>query len=124
MNYEPHDDLDRLLFALPLEEPPKDLRASILASTIYRPSFPFKVWETWALGIVVAVGVWLCVMIAQGGGQAFIATVALFAEFFARFFVSSGTGLWLAVGGGIAFLLLILNPGPMLGAVPGLYSRR
>ncbi|MBC5815865.1 MAG: hypothetical protein GIW97_04910 [Candidatus Eremiobacteraeota bacterium] len=124
MNYEPHDDLDRLLFALPLEEPPKDLRASILASTIYRPSFPFKVWETWALGIVMAVGVWLCVMIAQGGGQAFIATVGLFGEFFARFFVSSGTGLWLAVGGGIAFLLLILNPGPMLGVVPGRYSRR
>ncbi|MFN2528618.1 MAG: hypothetical protein ABR584_07865 [Candidatus Baltobacteraceae bacterium] len=124
MTYEPDDDLDRLLFALPLEEPPRDLRASILASTIYRPSSPFKVWETWALGIVMAVGVWLCVMIAQGGGQAFVATVALFGEFFARFFVSSGTGLWLAVGGGIAFLLLILNPGPMLRVVPGRYSRR
>ena len=124
MNYEPHDDLDRLLFALPLEEPPKELRSSILAATIYRPSMPFKAWEIWGLGIVLAIGVWLCVMIAQGGGEAFIRTASLFGAFFARFFVSSGTGLWLSIGGGIAFLLMILNPDSMLAAVPRRYSRR
>ncbi len=124
MNYEPHDDLDRLLFALPLEEPPSDLRASILASTIYRPSFPFKVWETWALGIVMALIAWLCVMIVRGGADAFAGTVSLFGQFFSTIFQSQGLGLWVALGGGIAFLLMILNPGPMLGVVPGRYSRR
>jgi hypothetical protein len=124
MNSEPHDDLDRLLFALPLSEPPSDLRASILASTIYRPSFPFKVWETWALGIVMALIAWLCVMIVRGGADAFSGTVSIFGQFFANIFESSGLGLWLAVGGGVAFLLLILNPGPMLGVAPGRYSRR
>ena len=53
------DDLDRALRALPLEEPPPGLHADILAATLYRPSLPFKAWETWLVGTLVAFAIWL-----------------------------------------------------------------
>ena len=124
MNYEQHDDLDRLLFALPLEEPPADLRASILAGTIYRPSFPLSVVETWSIGILVALVVWICVLIARGGADAFVQTVAAFQGFFAQAFLSPNTWIWLAAGGGVAFLVTILNLSPMQVPAPRRLSRR
>ena len=42
MKYDSDDALDRALFALPLEEPPADLRASILTATVYRPAPAFS----------------------------------------------------------------------------------
>lgn len=123
MNHE-HDDLDRLLFALPLEEPPADLRASILASTIYRASLPIKAWEVTVIGILTALVAWFCVLIARGGADAFVGTVSIFASFFANLIVAQSTWLWLAVGGGVAFVLLILNLSPMPVAAPTRYSRR
>jgi len=63
----PYDDeLERDLFALPLEEPPHDLRKAILAATVYRPAFPVKPWEMWAAATIVAVAVWLCIAVARG----------------------------------------------------------
>ncbi|GAC1389180.1 MAG: hypothetical protein NVSMB31_04770 [Vulcanimicrobiaceae bacterium] len=124
MDHQAHDDLDRLLFALPLEEPPHDLRAGILAQTIYRPTFPIKIWESWIIGILSALVVWLCVMIAQGGGDAFVSTFGLFASFFSRMFADSSTWVWIAGGGGVAFLLTILNLSPMPVAAPSRFSRR
>ena len=53
MSYD-DDDLDRLLFALPLEEPPADLRASILTATAYRAAPVFKPWEVSIIGGVAA----------------------------------------------------------------------
>jgi len=53
------DELERVLFALPLEEPPVELRARILAATIERPRLTFRAWETWLIGTVVAFVVWL-----------------------------------------------------------------
>jgi hypothetical protein len=47
------DDLDRALFALPLDEPPADLHAQIMAATALRPAPTFAPWE-WVL-LVVAV---------------------------------------------------------------------
>ena len=55
MMYDSDDSLERALFALPLEEPPSDLRASILAATAFRPAPPFGVWEVAALGALAAV---------------------------------------------------------------------
>lgn len=124
MNYEPHDDLDRLLFALPLEEPPADLRSSILASTIYRPAFPIKVWETWILGSLLALAVWLSVLIVKGGADAFAGTLGLIGGFLSGQVLAPQTLVWLALGGGVAFLLLILNLGPMPAMAPKRYSRR
>ena len=124
MNHEPHDDLDRLLFALPLEEPPADLRASILASTIYRASLPIKAWEATVIGILTALVVWFCVLIARGGADAFMGTLSLFSSFFVSVVLAQSTWVWLAVGGGIAFILLILNLSPMPVAAPQRSSRR
>ncbi len=64
--YEPLDELDRALFALPLEETPHDLHAAILGSTIYRPAFPVKPWEIWTIATVVAFAAWLCIAVARG----------------------------------------------------------
>lgn len=56
-----YDDaqLDRALAALPLEEPPPDLRARILLATIQRPVPVFQTWELWMLGVAFAVVTWL-----------------------------------------------------------------
>ena len=124
MTDQSHDDLDRLLFALPLEEPPSDLRSQILASTIYRPAFPLKIWETWILGGLMALAVWLTIMIVQGGAAAFTGTLFVIINFFSRQLLAEGTLLWLAVGGAVAFLLLILNLGPMPRNGPKPYSGR
>ena len=48
------DDLDRALFALPLEEPPLDLHQRILAATVLRPAPTFAPWEIVLLVIAVA----------------------------------------------------------------------
>jgi hypothetical protein len=76
MMYERDDDLDRLLFAMPLEEPPADLRASILRATIYRPAFALKPWELWMCGSIAALAVWLAALIVRGGGAAFMGTLS------------------------------------------------
>lgn len=53
------DELERALFALPLEEPPAGLRERILAITVARPRFAFAAWEIWLVGTLSAVAVWL-----------------------------------------------------------------
>lgn len=61
MNYE-YDAIDRALFALPLEEPPKGLRQSILALTVHAPSAAEERigwWESLALGLGLALAAFL-----------------------------------------------------------------
>jgi len=124
MNYDRYDDLDRLLFSLALEEPPADLRASILTATIYRPALVFKAWEVWTLGAIVALIVWLCVLVARGGGEAFMKTVSILGTSAAHVLLAQYTWLWLAAGVGTAFWLLILNLTPMRSPVLERYARR
>ena len=47
--YENDDELERALLSLELEEPPADLRRSILASTVYHVPVAASVrpWEPW-----------------------------------------------------------------------------
>jgi len=57
------DDLDRALFALPLEEPPAGLHERIMAATAMRPSPTFAMWE-WmllvvAVSLTIAATVWM-----------------------------------------------------------------
>lgn len=124
MNYERDDDLDRLLFSLPLEEPPADLRASILSATIYRPAFALRPWELWMLGAIAALTVWLCVLVARGGGTAFMKTLSVLGAGATHTLLVQNTWLWLAAGVGAAFWLLILNPAPMPSRVGQRYARR
>ena len=56
-DYDEHDDLDRALFALPLEEPPAGLRASILRATVFAGpavASPLGRAETVGIGIALA----------------------------------------------------------------------
>jgi len=94
------DELERALFALPLEEPPADLRRRILGATVYRPHLTFKVWEVWALGTAVALMVWLTILVMTGVPNA-AGRIAFAAS---NLFVTLGSGismsawLWLALG--------------------------
>ncbi|HZY99476.1 MAG TPA: hypothetical protein VFE36_07870 [Candidatus Baltobacteraceae bacterium] len=105
MMYRDDDALDRALFALPLEEPPADLRASILTSTVYRPAPAFSFWEITGLGVIAAVLVWLVALIAMGGGTLFVQTISAIASSLARPLSNVTTLAWLAAGAATAFWL-------------------
>ena len=123
MMYERDDDLDQLLLATPLEEPPADLRTSILHATIYRPAFALKPWELWLCGTVAAIAVWLAVLIVRDGGDAFMSTLSMIAAATFHALVAQNTWLWIATGIGAAFWLLILNPLPMRAPLFKRYAR-
>lgn len=70
-HYDSDDELERALFALDLEEPPADLRESILAQTLYRPAAAVvPAWEGWVLGVACALLVWLCIVVVRDGAAA------------------------------------------------------
>jgi len=93
------DELDRALFALPLEEPPADLHRQILAATVLRSVPTFRQWELWALvGALVLIG-WLTALVViatpeAGARLSYEITVALRA----LGLFSPSTYVWLAVG--------------------------
>ncbi|MGB6986314.1 MAG: hypothetical protein WBD74_10120 [Candidatus Aquilonibacter sp.] len=72
MNFKDDDALDAALFALPLEEPPTDLRAAILSATIFRPAPLFSFREIVTLGALCAVTVWLIAAVIGGGASLFV----------------------------------------------------
>ncbi|HVA29327.1 MAG TPA: hypothetical protein VNF68_14185 [Candidatus Baltobacteraceae bacterium] len=109
MKYDSDDALDRALFALPLEEPPADLRASILTATIYRPAPLFKLWELVTLATVAAVLVWLVTLVVMGGGKLFIDSLQAMAAASLRGLPSTTTLAWVALGGGIAIWLSLFT---------------
>jgi hypothetical protein len=100
MKYDSDDALDRALFALPLEEPPEGLRASILTATVYRPVPAFAAWEIAAIGIVAALGIWFAMMIALGGGSLFAHTLDTIGQTVTRAFSNVANLEW--TGAGIA----------------------
>jgi hypothetical protein len=104
------DALDRALFALPLEEPPMDLRASILRATIYAPAPVFKTWELAVLGAVAAVMVWFVAMIAMGGATLFLDTVQMIGAIVMNAIAKNGSTIaWVAAGGAAAIWLSIFT---------------
>ncbi len=109
MRYDSDDELDRLLFALPLEEPPEDLRAAILTATVYRPSPIFKPWEIAMLGALAAVVVWLLGVIVLGGGTLFIDTVEAIGRRGLLALSNYTTLGWIAAGGATAIWLSIFT---------------
>jgi hypothetical protein len=112
--YESDDELDRALFALPLEEPPQDLRASILAATVYRQPVPVKPWEVWLVGALCAVLTWLLLLVARGHSPV-VGSIAAYVDEAVLLFSQPQTLFWIAVGGGAALWLSQLN----LIAAPG-----
>jgi 4-amino-4-deoxy-L-arabinose transferase-like glycosyltransferase len=94
------NELERALFALPLEEPPADLRRRILGATVYRPRLIFRTAEVWALGTALAIMVWLSWYVLTGlptlGGKFNFIFSSAIAEVGAA--VPAHAWLWLALG--------------------------
>ncbi len=112
-----HDDdfaeLDRMLAALPLEEPPPGLRARILAATVYRPVPVMRTWEVWVLGFVVALAVWMTWMLASSPHLVERLASASERVIDAGGLTSLSTLLWLAVGVSSAWWISLLTfPSP------------
>lgn len=108
-SYDSDDELERALFALELEEPPADLRASILAATVYRPPLPVKPWEVWALGGACALFVWLLVAVSQGAAAPAMVTLSGYLSEGLKSFAQPATFFWIAVGGGAVVWISQLN---------------
>jgi hypothetical protein len=105
MMYNDDAELERAIFALPLEEPPSDLRAAILTATVYRPAPPFSAWEATLVGAVAAVSIWLIAFIAMGGAPLFLQTLSAIAIGIERPLSNVVTLAWLAAGIGTALWL-------------------
>jgi hypothetical protein len=99
--YDNDDELERALFSLDLEEPPADLRASILAQTIYRVpvSAAVRPWEVWLYGGLCAVIVWMLILVLRGAAGPAVSEAASFGNDIATFFSHPATLFWIAVGG-------------------------
>lgn len=119
MMYDSDDALDRALFELPLEEPPLDLRASILSATAYRPAPAFSVWEVAGLGAIAAVTLWCAVLIALGGGGLFLDTAETIGLSVVRALGDVTLLAWLAAGAMTAFWLMFFT-----GSQPFATARR
>ena len=103
--------LERALASLPLEEPPPELRARILAATIYRPVPNVATWQIWVLGTVLAVATWALLAIAGPGSE----SAAGFADSAARTIsglAGSASVLWLGIGvSAILWVMFLSAPG-------------
>ncbi len=109
MKYDNDDALDRALFALPLEEPPADLRAAILTATVYRPAPLFKPWEIALLGAIAAVATWLIAIVVLSGGQLFVHSIEAIGSSVGEALSNYTTLAWIAAGGGAAIWLSIFT---------------
>jgi hypothetical protein len=106
------DELDRALFALPLEAPPAGLRQSILNATIYAPvqvAVPpvVRPWEVSLVGGALAIALWLVYALVtdKSFGPAFTTSVVNFAHGFS----DPTTLVWLGAGSAIAAWLVLFN---------------
>jgi hypothetical protein len=109
MNFDNDDALDRALFALPLEEPPADLRAAILTATIYRPAPVFSFRELVTLSAICAVLVWLVAAVILGGGSLFVHSLQALGAGTMRAFSNISLLMWVAAGGATAIWLSIFT---------------
>ncbi len=104
------DDLDRALFALPLETPPPGMRETILNATVYAAapgSVAFGRWEIGAIGAALALGTWLILLAIMD--RTFAGTFAADVYVFVRALGEPSTLAWLAAGASIATLATLWN---------------
>lgn len=110
------DDLDRALFELPLEQPPADLRRSILNATIYAPPAPapvFSLWETVGLGFVLAVACWLSAALLRNPAVSVMLIRGF--EALGQALANPATLEWTATGAAVALVMLYSNAWSMRG---------
>jgi len=97
-DHDDFDDLDRMLAALPLEEPPAGLHARIMAATTFRPEPAFRGWEVWLVGVLFAVAAWLTWIVASAPHASERIVDALLRAVDHAGLDSEYTLLWLAIG--------------------------
>ncbi len=107
--YDTDDELERALWELPLEQPPADLRTSILAATIYRPAPVSSAWDLWAAAVLCALLTWLLLLVARGGQGAAVSNISLYVHDALKAFAAPATLFWICVGGGVALWISQLN---------------
>ena len=110
------DDLDRAIFALPLEAPPPDLRASILRATSGAPTpalsaLLFTRNEIVGIGLALAIAAWL--VLAAIADHRFATTVTTEAYAVLRELTEPTTLAWTTFGGAIAAALTLTNLSPL-----------
>jgi hypothetical protein len=100
------DELERALFAIPLEDPPPELRGRILAATIDRPRLTFRAWEIWLVGTLVALMFWLTILVTSSTpdvGLVISTTLNRGVDLFSE--LPNNTLMWTALG--ISFVVWI-----------------
>ncbi len=99
------DDLDRAIAALPLTEPSAGFHARVMAATVYRPEPAVRPWEVWAIGVLVAVAVWLTWLAASAPHATERIAGAVILAVQAAGLTSAPTVIWLAAGASAAWWL-------------------
>ena len=113
MMHDDFDDLDRALWALPLEEPPAGLHARIMAATVYRAEPAVHAWEVWLIGSLVACGAWLVWFVASAPHASERLGEAITRSVMNAGLTSDYTLLWLALGVSTAWWISMLTvPSP------------
>lgn len=95
------DALDRALAALPLEDPPADLHARIMAATVDAPASaaPFLPgWELWLVTILSTLAVWLAWLFVSTPHAVDRLTLAIDRIVESGGLTSASTILWVAIG--------------------------
>jgi hypothetical protein len=106
------DDLDRAIFALPLETPPRGLREAILRATVYAEAIAptaFGRWEIAGIGGALALALWFVILTVADRSLA--ATFSAGVYDIARAFTDPTTLAWLATGGSIAVVASFVGGG-------------
>ncbi len=116
------DELDRALFALPLEEPPADLHEQIMAATVLRPAPTFASWE-WvllvvAISLTIAATTWI---FTSSPGSVHRLGYAVVNGLHGLGFYSRATWVWIAIGLSSVWWISSLNFMPKPG--PTVYNR-
>lgn len=116
--YGDDEELERALFALDLEEPPADLRSSILAATIHHVPVAagLRPWEPWLYGGLCAALVWVLIAVIRGAAAPAVAAASAYGNDFVSFFSHPATLLWIALGGAATIWISQMN----LTAAPGM----
>jgi hypothetical protein len=110
MNDDTQDELDRALFALPLETPPSGMREAILRATVYAgvsSPLTFGRYEIVGIGAALALGAWLVILAVAD--RAFASAFAENCYALAREIGNPATLAWLATGGAVVTLATLAN---------------
>ena len=100
------DEIDRALFAMPLQEPPPGMREAILRATVGATvnmplvrTLPLGTWEIAGVGVALALAVWF--VLALIGNPTLAAGLTSNAIEAGRALVEPMTLLWFAAGGAV-----------------------